>query len=369
VTSVLRLAKQAAELEFDKWKFRRVYTRAHSNFDVECHIREAADWLRRAQDYGNDRGFSYGVKFGGGFLESYPETTGYIIPTFLKLADAYGNEEFALRAVEAGDWEIAVQMECGAVMGGRVSQSPTPAVFNTGQVLLGWAALAGRTGEGRFLEAGRRAADWLVSVQEPDGAWRRGNSQFANSEASVDRYVKAAVKNAEFAVTRQLPNGWFLECCLTDPQRPLLHTVAYTMQGLLELGLLEKRDDFVDAARKTADCLVDVLRADGFLAGRLNPDFSDAVDWCCLTGSAQTSIVFTELGRLTGQLRYREAARRINRYLMARHDIFSHDPVIRGGLAGSWPVWGDYGQFMVLNWATKFLIDALLAEREFDRAA
>jgi hypothetical protein len=94
------------------------------------------------------------------------------------------------------------------------------------------------------------------------------------------------------------------------------------------------------------------------------PDFSGAVTWCCLTGSAQTSLVLSKLAAHTGDSRYREGARRINRYLMARHDISSPDPAIRGGLAGSWPVDGDYGRLMVLNWATKFLIDALLDERE-----
>jgi hypothetical protein len=45
---------------------------------------------------------------------------------------------------------------------------------------------------------------------------------------------------------------------------------------------------------------------------------------------------------------------------MARHDISSPDPTIRGGLAGSWPVSGEYGQYRILNWATKFFADALL---------
>ena len=35
-------------------------------------------------------------------------------------------------------------------MGGRFNSNPTPAVFNTGMVLLGWSALIRRTGEARF---------------------------------------------------------------------------------------------------------------------------------------------------------------------------------------------------------------------------
>ena len=65
---------------------------------------------------------------------------------------------------------------------------------------------------------------------------------------------------------------------------------------------------------------------------------------------------------LTGQAKYKEAARRINRYLMARHDVRNSDPRLRGGVPGSWPPWGDYGRFLILNWATKFLVDALSLE-------
>jgi uncharacterized protein YyaL (SSP411 family) len=268
-------------------------------------------------------------------------------------------------------------------MGGRVDARPiTPAVFNTGMVLLGWAALLERTKQDRFRHAGRRAADWLVEVQEPDGSWRKGNSQFAKGDATVynakaawglgafgkacgdDRYLAAAVRNAEFAVTRQAENGWFADCCLTDPAKPLLHTLAYTMQGVLEVGLLEERPDLVAAARKTADALIGAMDAEGFLPGRFRPDWSGAVSWCCLTGSAQTSIVWSRFHNLTGEDRYRKAAARVNRYLMARHDLTSADPAIRGGVPGSWPVWGDYGRFLILNWATKFLVDALMGELE-----
>lgn len=375
----LRTVKHAAELELEKRRLHGAYTEVHENLDVETHLRAAADWLRRAQDHGDDRGFSYGARLDGTFLASYPETTGYIIPTFLRLAEAWGDPDFERRAVEAGDWEIAVQMECGAVMGGRADARPvTPAVFNTGMVLLGWAALLERTGEARFREAGVRAADWLLSVQDPDGAWRKGNSQFAQGSATVynvkaawglgafgraggdERYVEAAVRNAEFARTRQAENGWFADCCLSDPARPLLHTLAYTMQGLLEVGLLAGRPDLVDAARRTADALARALGADGFLPGRFREDFSGAVPWCCLTGSAQTSIVWAELHRLTGEDRYQESAARANRYLMARHDLTAQNPAVRGGIPGSWPVWGAYGQFLVLNWATKFFVDALV---------
>lgn len=355
-----------------------LYTKLHSIVDPEVHVAEAVAWFMRAQDAGDDRGVSYGVDFGGGFLSSYPETTGYIINTFLDLADYYGNDEYRRRAVEMGSWESDVQMNSGAVMGGMYNTSPTPSIFNTGMVLLGWAALVKETGSERFGSSGYRAGKWLVDMQEDDGNWIRGLSRFASTESTVynvkaawglaeiaavlksSLFMEAAVRNAEFTLTKQEPNGWFRDCCLSDAKHPLLHTIAYTVQGLIGIGALAKRADFIDAAERTAKSLRRLMDDEGFIPGEINRDFTGSVSWCCLTGTAQASIVWSQLLRITGDPAYGEAADRANRYLMMRHDITSHDPCIRGGVAGSWPVWAPYGKFKILNWATKFFVDALL---------
>jgi hypothetical protein len=48
---------------------------------------------------------------------------------------------------------------------------------------------------------------------------------------------------------------------------------------------------------------------------------------------------------------------------MRHHDIDNPDPRLRGGVPGSWPVWGDYGPFKILNWATNFFAEALLLQK------
>ncbi len=358
-----------------------LYSPDLSNLDSEAHLSAAIEWLKRAQDAGNNRGVAYGVKFGSDFDLSYPETTGYICQTFVDLAQRMNDPELAKRAMEMGQWEADIQLPEGAVMGGRFNNNPTPAVFNTGMVLLGWSALVRTTGDERIRDAARRASDWLLSVQEPDGNWIRGNSKYADSNATVynvkaawglceaglalkrDDYVQAAIRNAEFCVSRQQANGWYSDCCLDDPLHPLLHTIAYAMQGLLEIGKLSGRKDFIAAAQRTADSEIAILGADGFLPGRQDSSFHGTVSWCCLTGSAQTSIVCSDLYMLTGTPKYQEAAQRLNRYLMAHHDIRNSDLRLRGGLPGSWPVDGDYGCLQILNWATKFLVDALARQK------
>jgi len=345
--------------------------------DPARHLREAIEWLKRAQDAGVDRGVSYGVFFGNDFDVSYPETTGYICSTFVEQERMTGDGNLLSRAIEMGDWEIAVQLPDGAVMGGKFNTAPTPAVFNTGMVLLGWSALITRTGEERFRTAAKRASDWLVSAQESDGRWVRGNSKFAKPDGTLynvmaawglceagaalgeDRYVQAAIRNAEYCLSRQHQNGWLPDCCLSNVDEPLLHTLAYSMQGLLGIGQLTGRTDLIAGAQKLADAELGIMSAEGFLPGRQRHDFAAASDWCCLTGSAQTSAVWSQLYQLTKDEKYRSAVKVVNRYLMAHHDIRNPDPRLRGGLPGSWPVWGPYGRLQILNWATKFLVDAL----------
>ena len=304
VRGTVRSVRDAASAAWQRHKLGKLYSDSAANLAPALHLREAIDWLCRAQDAGEDRGFSYGARLGEAFLPSYPETTGYIIPTFLRAADAWSRPELEQRAIEAADWEIAVQMPCGAVMAGRVTETPRPAVFNTGQVLLGWAALFGRTGEERFGNAAERAAEWLLATQEANGEWVQGNSPLANARSTTynvkaawglcraglvlgnERYVRSALLNAEHAVRQQAPNGWFGRCCLTDPDRPLLHTLAYTVQGLLGIAQLTGREDVLVAARRSADAFMGVMDERGFIPGRIRSDLRGAVDWCCLTGSA-----------------------------------------------------------------------------------
>lgn len=383
--NLIRKVIRRAQSEWDQYLETRrlapLYSPDPANLDLEAHLSAALDWLKRAQDAGNDRGVSYGVKFGSDFDASYPETTGYICQTFIEISRRTGDGEFLKRAVEMGHWEADIQLPDGAVMGGKFNQNPTPAVFNTGMVLLGWSALVRATADDRIKTAACRASDWLVRMQEPNGNWIHGNSQFTNPSATIynvkaawglceagivldqQHKVQAALRNAEFCLTRQQPNGWFRDCCLQNPTQPLLHTLAYTMQGLLEIGKLTNRKDLIAAAQKTADAEMALLTEDGFLPGCQDVQFHGTVSWCCLTGSAQTSIVLSALYSLTGQDKYREAASRINRYLMAHHDIRNQDLRLRGGLPGSWPVDGQYGRLRILNWATKFLVDALLGEK------
>jgi len=130
-------------------------------------------WLCQAQDAGTDDGVC-GIfdLWSGTWSESYPETTGYIIPTLLALANAREEEEPRRRALRMADWSCEQQMEDGAVLSGLLGMQRGPAVFNTGQVVFGWVSAFQQSGERRYALAARRGCEWLLANQSPDGAWR-----------------------------------------------------------------------------------------------------------------------------------------------------------------------------------------------------
>jgi hypothetical protein len=356
---------------------------------VQHHLDAAIRWLCRAQDATGTGGVarSYALRWQRmhgrrGWLPAYPETTGYIIPTFFDYARLTGDEEYRDRALQMARWEISVQMECGAVQGGVIGVPQTPAVFNTGQVLFGWARAFRETGDERFRDALVRAGDFLVDAQDADGAWRRHGSQYARPGLNVydartawglaeaaavtdnRRYRDAAGRNIEFVQTEQRANGWFANCCLDDNTRPLLHTLAYTMEGCLETGALLNRPEFTHMAQRAADALLAAQQPDGGLAGCFDDAWRPAATWSCLTGDAQTALVWFRLFELTGERRYFDAARRLNRFVMATQDLTATDPGVRGGIKGSQPIWGAYGTDEYLNWAAKFFADALMREHQ-----
>lgn len=353
--------------------------------DDERHLRETAAWLCRAQDATPDDGVSRAFKAAAykgygpmGWQASYPETTGYIIPTMFALAAAFNDDSYSDRALRMAQWEIDIQLPAGAVMGSVVTAPPSPAVFNTGQVVFGWLAAYRQNGEQKFLDAAKRAGEYLVSIQTEDGGWRKGDSQFAQRDATTyntrvawaqillgletgdERYTASGRRNIEMALSRQQENGWFADNCLNDPKNPLLHTIVYATRGILEAGIVLSERRFIAAALKSLDALVDCQRPDGGLAGRFDANWSPAVNWDCVTGDAQLAIAWLRAAAHTGDSKYREPARRAIEFVKKTQNLEHENPGIRGGVKGSFPFAGLYGQFEMLNWAAKFFCDALL---------
>lgn len=352
------------------------------------HLDEAMRWLCRAQDAASGGGVSGGYFMDRGWDLPYPETTGYIIPTFLEYAQRRGTEEFVDRAIRMGDWEIKIQLDSGAVRGG-VGVNEYPIVFNTGQVIFGWNALYRRTKQQRFLDASERAAQWLVRVQDDDGKWSKHTymgiphayktrvawALFETSELTGDsRFSKAAEKNIQWTLSLAGDGGWIDHMGFTPTSPPLTHTIAYTHRGLWESARYLASETaaavehlVVSGADRIIEAVDHANEEFDLLAGRLARGWIPAARFSCLTGSVQMAGIWLKIFQKTGQLKYRQAAHRLIDGVKSTQSLDSGDPGIRGGIAGSYPIWGSYIRFGYPNWAAKFFADAILARETAGR--
>jgi hypothetical protein len=352
--------------------------------DPDRGLQAAAEWLARAQDAAGCDGVSAFYDAARGvWAGAYPETTGYIIPTLLRYAALSGQDGYRERAIRMAIWESEIQLADGGVRAGTMDATKVaPTIFNTGQVLFGWEAAWQATQDPRFRDSLVRAADWLVAAQDPDGAWRRFASPFAEhalntyntrvafglalAGRTLDRpdYIASAVRNVEWALTQMHPNGWLENNDLQDNAHPLTHTIAYATRGILEVGLIAGNSAFMDAATRIAWAVANAQRRDGALPGRLDARWRPAVRWSCVTGNAQMAIIWQRLARETGDSAWTSAAGRANRFNLSVQDLATDDEGARGGIPGSHPLKGGYMKHRYPNWAAKFFMDALMLEQE-----
>lgn len=348
--------------------------------DDITHLNAAMEWLKMAQDATPDKGVAqtYLTRMKK-WANSYPETTGYIVPTFYRYHQLTGEEEYRTRAIEMMDWESEIQLEDGGVLAGAIGDSDKPTVFNTGQVLFGWATAYEQEKNPTYHDSLKRAATWLCDVMDEDGCWRKFGSPMTWTEGinlyntrsawglaraheviGEQRFLDCAVKNLEWALSNCEENGFANHNCLQDDTQPYLHTIAYAMRGFLEIGHYAKREDFVEQAIKMGDALIPHIEKNGHLPGRFDKDWKPTVDWACLTGNAQISINWCRLNQITGEDKYKVAARSVMEYTKTTQVLESEYKEIVGGIKGSHPINGGYHPRQYPNWATKFFADALM---------
>ena len=349
--------------------------------DNRKHLDAAIGWLKHAQDVTGNGGVAqtWLVRHEK-WAPAYPETTGYIIPTFYRYAALTGDNDVRERARRMADWEIEIQHPGGGVLAGALGDSDQPTVFNTGQVIFGWVRAFEEEGEERYREAAVRAANWLCDIMDADGCWRSWGSPMTGKQINTyntrsawslarvheitgeSRFLDAAVRNCEWALTQALPNGWLDNNCLQDNNQPFTHTIAYAMRGLLEIGDYAKRQDFVGAATKIADAMHAALPANGYMPGRFNREWRPTVKWSCLTGDCQLAINWARLFQITGEERYRQATNCVLPFVKSTQRLTGHGLDITGGIKGSHPIDGGYHPWQYPNWAAKFFADALMIE-------
>jgi ubiquinone/menaquinone biosynthesis C-methylase UbiE len=333
------------------------------------HIKLSADWLLRIQN--GDGGYSRKFSLIGGWDKSYIETTGYIIPTLFEVAEYLEEDRYKKSALKAGEWLLSVQNDDGSF---SEIDTGKPFVFDTGQVLLGLNRLYKETADKRFFEAAKKASCWLMEQQESDGSWQKAayNTQkhtyYSRVAAAMYEYAvmaddeavkKSALKHIEWVLSNQRENGFFRYASFDIRIPAYLHTIVYTLEGLLDIYALTKQKTILDAVLKMGETLKKInLTREKVLCSQYNESFECINPEKCITGLAQWAGVALRLHAVTGDESYRFVAVTTLFYLKSKQ--IREGGILKGALSASIPFWGRYGAFDFVNWNNKFFCDSLM---------
>ncbi len=381
--------------------FKDILNKREKGYENLVHCEAGVNWLFAAQNTNGSGGVSIEYSFSWGWRWPYPEVSGYIIPTLFDFAQTFPNSpvsfEARSRAVKIADWLIKIQLPDGSYQLGlyptskgsfadRAYSSTEQSAFETAQILYGLSRAYRETNEALYLNAALAAGDWLVRTQSQDGYWnisiqnqpRSFDSMIAWSLAELHRlssrksYSDSAKANLDWCLSRQRENGWFDLCSHTLGDLPWTHGIGYTLQGLLEADTILKEERYTEAVKDTAEVLLRIYSIKGFksvyeqqygfLPARFDERWRSRDKFTCLTGNAQISLVFSRLFTVIGDIRYLNAALKLNSDLKSLQNVTSTNDGIRGGIKGSHPIYGRYLSFRYPSWATKFFVDALISE-------
>jgi hypothetical protein len=371
------------------WQYRREEQRTLPGEEraLAEHIEAVVDWLLRAQMATPDDGIAQSYNpLTYRWWPSYPETTGYIICSLLRAADsgfdAWGKIRDAARRM--GHWLVTLQQDCGGFPGGVIGNTNGTAVlFNTGQILKGLTDLidSGLDPTGEIATSASRAASYMVELLDDDGCWRKGRSTLTSAPIHAydvraawalarygrhlgdERAIEAAAANGRWVCSIQRADGWFEYMNFDDGVPPLTHTIAYTIQGLMELGAIVGNQEFIDRAEDAAQAIFALQEMEtGAIPGQCAEGWRPVGDFTSNTGNAQMAIVAHRIATLTREESWRKKARLATGFCRRLQELDHPDPGRRGAVRGSYPSHVGYGRYWYMNWTQKFLLDALLCE-------
>ena len=189
--------------------------------------------------------------------------------------------------------------------------------------------------------------------------------------SSDEKYLLAASKFFDWFLTKSNPEtGWVDNMGFYKgdhaARESLTHTMAYTYRGLLEYALLLKRTDLLELVHTASKQIIQRFNSSGFLSAVYDAEWNEIETYSCLTGNCQLSVVWLKLFKYFKDEYFLKAAQGAIEQVKCYQSHNSLSKGIRGGIAGSHPIWGGYITYGYPNWAAKFFVDALLLLEQAD---
>ena len=281
----------------------------------------AIDWLK------NSRIKNGGIPVTSKRLVSYPEVTGYSIPTLYR----WGEKEFAKNLAL---WLLTQQNADGSFS----APDGTPYTFDTGQAVRGYLAVLDD-----LLQAEMpliKACNWILTQVQPSGRLLTPSTRMWVNIA--DDRIHLYVLPPLIKVGERFNESKYIDaayCVLKyyKHQKGLVefnilsHFYAYIIDALCDL-------EEIGLAKEGMEAVVALQRKDGSI-----PAYKD-VSWICSTGVAQFAVIGYKLGM-------KEFADKAINYLQKIQNR-------SGGFNGSYGKKASYFAKEEISWAVKFFLDA-----------
>jgi malonyl-CoA O-methyltransferase len=238
-------------------------------------MNQTIKWLYAAE---NDTGGIAAWKADGRFAQSYPEVTGYILPTLIK----WGAGDLAIRCA---DWLLSIQNKDGSFNG----LDGKPRAFDTAAIIEGLLYMYEATIDSKYYNAMAAAVEWTYSQISPEGF-------LINSPGTPTAHIYNLRASAIIENELEL-FYWTHKPMIKGRERT--HYLAYALEGLLNFGKAELVRPAVELAYYSGQ-LFQPFEVDE----EWRPVRAD-VDYCA---SAQMAIIFHRAGLNVS--RHYEALRR-----------------------------------------------------------
>lgn len=343
--------------------------------DDSLHLEAASTWLRRSIQATGGAGSSHSFIVLRGWRSAYPETTGYVLKTFLRLAERGDHDPNMAIARRLADWLISVQLPSGGIPGLDIRRQEGANVFNTGMVLLGWNALYSQSGDEKYLRAGQAAGEFLLTCLDDKGCFTHHTSfglvHAYNARAAwallelglitkKPAYQEGAEMNLRWTLEQQTDNGFFQNNVFVPGGKALTHAIGYVLSGLVESYLLIHRAEYLKSTLVTIARLNELYTKRGRIVAELDENFGELSDHICVVGYCQLAIILLQLWSITGEHSHRDFAIALIDEAKSTQALGDSRAAYYGGIPGSSPIYGRYARLQYPNWATKFFADALL---------
>jgi hypothetical protein len=347
--------------------------------NLDHHIALTLQWVTSCIQATGGQGAAARYHLWKGWSEAYPETTGYLIETLFDCYHLTKIEALKAAAIQSADWLCQIQNRDGSFPGGVGGKLP-PIIFDTGMILFGLTSAWQETMDGKYRDSLFKAIAWLENEMDDDNIWRKHAYEPHYVPSYYTMVIWAILKSKkllrikgsngklhsalDFFLQKITPENSIRDWSFRPGEIAFTHTIAYTLQGMLEAGLLLKNQAAISKVKTIGQKILAIRKHKGKLAGCYDENWHGDYSFGCTAGQAQMSLVFFRLYEVFKEPALFEEAN----ILLFQTMKFQSKVGINGwygGIPGSAPIWGKYQRFSFPNWAAKFFLDACMTARRF----